>query len=217
MDGCYLLQVSSEIRSIFRRNRLLIGVMALTFFSVVVVSALVAYLLLLISPGLAGFLQGIMGSATAGLAIPAPYTTDLYRLIFFNNIGHFWNPYRIWVWLPAIGLLSLGYELVLNAVVIGGVITLSAMTRGVAFTVAGLAPHGILEIPAFILEFTALARWHVSTIRALYAKLSGRKVDRPLLIQGVKDTIFLSLLSVALFAGAAYIETFITPRFLGLK
>jgi uncharacterized membrane protein SpoIIM required for sporulation len=40
-------------------------------------------------------------------------------------------------------------------------------------------------------------------------------MDRPLLRQGIKDTVALSLLSVALFAVAAYIETFITPHLLG--
>jgi len=89
------------------------------------------------------------------------------------------------------------------------------MTKGPIYTIAGLVPHGVIEIPAFILEFTGLARWHVSTTRALYAKLSGQPIDRPLLRQGVKDTITLSLLSVALFAVAAYIETFITPHLLG--
>jgi uncharacterized membrane protein SpoIIM required for sporulation len=83
------------------------------------------------------------------------------------------------------------------------------------YTIAGLVPHGIIEIPAFILEFTGLARWHVSTTRALHAKLSGRAVDRPVLREGVKDTVILSLLSVVLFAIAAYIETFITPHLIG--
>jgi uncharacterized membrane protein SpoIIM required for sporulation len=47
--------------------------------------------------------------------------------------------------------------------------------------------------------------------------LSGRKIDRPLLKQGIKDTAILSVISVGLFAIAAYIEAFITPIFLGLK
>lgn len=210
------MKVSTEIRLIFKRNSLLISVVALAFFSVLIVSALVAYALLAISPGLVSFLQDAMRSAGRSLAVPAPYTGDLYRLIFFNNIGHFWNPSRVWVWLPFVGMFSLGYELVLNAVVIGGIISITALTKGAAYTIAGLTPHGVLEIPAFILEFGALARWHVSTIRALSAKLSGRVVNRPVLMQGVKDTAFLSLLSVGLFAAAAYIETFVTPYFLGL-
>jgi uncharacterized membrane protein SpoIIM required for sporulation len=180
-----------------------------------IVTALVTYAVLLTSPDLVKGLQALLESAGTYMAIPPPYTNDLYRLIFLNNIGHFWNPIRLWVWIPFIGAFELGYELLLNAILIGGVAAFVGMTKGPAYTAAGLLPHGIIEIPAFILEFVALARWHVSTTRALYARLSGQPADRPLLLEGIKDTITLSLLSVALFAVAAYIETFITPHLLG--
>lgn len=206
----------SEIRSVFYRNRLLIGIVALTFFSMLIVSALVAYLFLLASPTFVEFVRSTMGSTTGYVAIPPPYTTGLYRLIFLNNIGHFWNPIRVWVWIPFIGMFSLGFELVLNAVVIGGVISFATLTRGGAYTIAGLTPHGVFEIPAFFLEFAGLARWHVTTTRAILTKLSGRKIDPPLFVEGVKDTLVLSLLSVALFAVAAYIETYVTPHLLGM-
>jgi uncharacterized membrane protein SpoIIM required for sporulation len=90
------------------------------------------------------------------------------------------------------------------------------LTKGAAYTIAGLAPHGIFEIPAFILEFAGLGRWHVTATRAVYSRLSGQKIDRPLAIEGVKDAVFLSLLSLMLFGIAAYVETYVTPRFLGL-
>jgi uncharacterized membrane protein SpoIIM required for sporulation len=206
----------TEVRAVFRRNAHLIGIVSVAFFSILVLSALVAYALLLTIPSFTGFLQNNLAS-TAGLTmIPPPYTTDLYRLIFLNNIGHFWNPTRVWVWIPFIGIFSLGFELALNAAVIGGVISFVTLTRGAAFTVAGLAPHGVLEIPAFILEFSGLARWHVASIRAIHAKLSGRNVDRPLLKEEVKDSLLLSILAVALFAVAAFVEAYVTPRFLGL-
>ena len=206
----------AAISSVFRRNKLLIGIVALAFFSVLILSAVVAYAIFVISPSLVGLVQGFLASTSEYVTVPRPYTVQLYRLIFLNNIGHFWNPVRVWVWIPFIGMFSLGYELVLNAVVIGGVISFTTLTKGAAYTIAGLTPHGILEIPAFILEFAGLARWHVTATRAVYSKLSGRTVDRPLLIEGIKDTLVLSFLSVALFAAAAYVETFVTPRFLGL-
>jgi uncharacterized membrane protein SpoIIM required for sporulation len=193
----------------------LIAAISAAFFGIMIIMALVTYAILLASPGLVKWLQGWLESAGSYIAIPPPYTNGLYRLIFLNNIGHFWNPIRLWVWIPFLGAFELGYELMLNAVLIGGVAVFVGMTKGPVYTAAGLLPHGIIEIPAFILEFVGLARWHVSTTRALYAKLSGQPVDRPLLLEGVKDTVTLSLLSVALFAVAAYIETFVTPHFLG--
>lgn len=182
----------------------------------VIISAVVAYVLLVTSPELVGGLQQVIGTARRYIALPPPYTSDMYRLIFLNNVAHFWNPARAWVWLPFVGAYSLGYELLLNAIVIGGVASFTSVTRGATYTIAGLTPHGAIEIPAFILEFAGLARWHVTTTRAIYEKLSGRNADRPLLMQGLKDTLVLSLLSVALFAIAAYVESFITPHFLGL-
>ncbi len=210
------MRIFIEIRSILNRNRLMIGMVALSFFVILIVSAVVAYALLEVSPNLEGLIRNMMGSATGYAAIPPPYTSGFYRVIFLNNISHFWNPARVWVWFPFVGLLSLGFELMLNAVGIGAVISFATLTKGGAYTIAGLTPHGVFELPAFILEFAGLGRWHVTTTRAIYAKLSGRKIDRPLFIEGVKDTVFLSLLSLTLFGIAAYVETFVTPRLLGL-
>jgi len=206
----------TELRLIFIRNKLLISVVALTFLMVTFLSAMIAYIFLLASPELVKAFQTAIGTTRQLVAIPPPYTPDLYSLILLNNIGHFWNPTRVWVWIPVVGAFSLGYELLVNAIVIGGVASFASVTRGAAYTVAGLTPHGIFEIPAFILEFAGLARWHVASTKAIYTKLSGRSVDRPLLIEGIKDTLVLSLLSVLLFTVAAYVETYITPRFLGL-
>ncbi len=210
------MRYAVAINSVFRRNKLLIIVIAIAFFSIMIVSAAVAYVILLTSPELVKGLQKVIEPARGYIAIPPPYTKDLYSLIFLNNIGHFWNPVRVWVWLPFVGAYSLGYELLLNSMVIGGVASFASVTRGAMYAIAGLTPHGLIEIPAFILEFAGLARWHVTATRAIYAKLSGRRVDRPLLVEGVKDTVALSLLSVALFAIAAYVEAYVTPHFLGL-
>jgi stage II sporulation protein M len=203
------------LTSTFRRNRLLIAAISAAFFSIMIITGTVTYLVLITSSGLIKGLQAWLGSTSGYIVIPPPYTGGLYRLIFLNNIGHFWNPIRLWVWIPLVGAFELGYELIFNAVLIGAVASFVSITKGPMYTIAGLVPHGIIEIPAFILEFTGLARWHVSTTRALHAKLSGRAVDRPVLREGVKDTVILSLLSVVLFAIAAYIETFITPHLIG--
>lgn len=209
------LRFAIDIRSVFGRSKMLIGSVALVFFSVTLLSTVFSYALLTTSPTLVGYLRDLISSDRSFIAIPPPATSNLYWFILLNNIGHFWNPTRVWVWLPFVGAFSLGYELLLNAVIIGGVISFATLTKGAAFTIAGLTPHGVFEIPAFILEFAGLTRWHITASRAIYGKMSGRQVDRPLFIEGVKDTLVLSLLSVALFAFAAYVETFITPHLIG--
>ncbi len=210
------MRLTADLLAVMVRNKLLIFVIAVTFFSLIIVSAVVAYAVLLTSPELMRSFSDMIGSARSYVAIPPPYTRDLYMRIFLNNIGHFWNPVRIWVWVPFVGSFSLGYELLLNAIVIGVVASFSSLTKGAVYTISGLTPHGVLELPAFILEFAGLARWHITTTRSLYTKLGGRPVDRPLLIEGVKDTLALSVLSLVLFAMAAYIETYVTPHLLGL-
>jgi len=209
------MSIKDTLVQTFRRNRLLIAAVSVAFFSVLIITAVVTYVVLTASSGLVATLQSWVQSSASYIAIPPPYTSGLYQFIFLNNIGHFWNPIRLWVWIPFIGAFDLGYELLLNAILIGAVASFAGVTKGPLYTIAGLAPHGVIELPAFILEFTALARWHVSTTRALYSKLSGQSIDRPLLRQGIKDTIVLSLISVVLFAIAAYIESFITPHLLG--
>jgi stage II sporulation protein M len=180
-----------------------------------IVAGSATYLVLTSSPDLVNSLQSWLQSNAGYVAIPPPYSSGLYELIFLNNIGHFWNPIRLWVWIPLIGAFDLGYELLFNAVIIGAVASFVSLTKGVSYATSGLLPHGVIEIPAFIIEFTAFARWHVTTTRALHAKLSGQPVDGPLLREGIGDAVTLSLMSVTLFAIAAYIETFVTPHLLG--
>ena len=209
------MSIITTLRETLRRNSALIAVISAALFATMIVTGIVVYLILWESSTLVGGLQSWAQSTASYIAIPPPYTNGLYQFIFLNNIGHFWNPIRLWVWIPFVGAFQLGYELLLNAVLIGAVASFVSITKGPMYTIAGLVPHGVIEIPAFILEFTGLARWHVSTSRALYTKLSGQPVDGPLLRRGIVDTVTLSLLSVALFAVAAYVETFITPHFLG--
>jgi len=203
------------LRQTFLRNRLLIAAISAAFFGIMIVTGVVTYLVLLTSPYLVKALQSWTQSTAGYIAIPPPYTNGMYQFIFLNNIGHFWNPLRLWVWIPFIGAFQLGYELLLNAILIGAIASFVSGIKGPMYIFAGLFPHGVIEIPAFILEYTGLARWHVCTTRALYTKLSGQQVDRSLLRRGIKDAVILSMLSVALFAVAACIETFITPHFLG--
>ena len=190
--------------------------MAVAFFSSLFVATVVSYLVLAMSPQLAAYVTNFVETQRPLIGNLKPETIEFYRLIFLNNIGHYWNPARASVWIPLIGAFSLGYELILNAILIGAVASFAATSRGAAFALAALAPHGIFELPALILEFSALARWHIAASRAIYEKMSGRQVDRPLLLQGLKDTVVLSVVSVALFAFAAYVETWVTPNVMGI-
>lgn len=199
-----------------QRNRTIIKAVFITFFGVMIACVLVTVLAFSVNPGLSDFLKSLLQNESSYIVIPPPYTETLYFYIFLNNIGHFWNPIRLLVWVPLLGVLEMGFELFLNAALIGVLATIVGMTKGATYSVLGLIPHGIFEIPAFILEFTSIIRWHIATIEAIAAKAMGRKVNAVKLERGLKDTLILAVASVILFAIAAVIETYVTPRLLRL-
>jgi stage II sporulation protein M len=199
-----------------RRNMTIIKAVFLTFFGVIIVSVLLTVFAFSANPGLAEFFKSLEQNESSYIVIPRPYTESLYFYIFLNNIGHFWNPIRMLVWVPLLGAPVMGLELLLNGVLIGSLATVVGIAKGAAYPILGLVPHGVLEIPAFILEFTSIIRWQVVTVEAIMARVMGEKVNVVKLKQGIKDTVILALISVVLFAIAAAIETFVTPHLLGL-
>jgi stage II sporulation protein M len=199
-----------------RQNITIIKTVFLTFIGVIIVSVLLTVLALSASPGLADFFKSLVQNESSYIVIPPPYTESLYFYIFLNNVGHFWNPLRMLVWVPLLGAPMMGFELLLNGVLIGSLATVVGAAKGVSYPILGLVPHGILEIPAFIFEFTSIIRWQVIAVEAIMTKITGEKVNVVKLKQGLKDTVILALVSVILFAIAAAIETYITPRLLGL-
>jgi stage II sporulation protein M len=194
----------------------IIKAVSLTFFGVIIVSVLVTVFAFSASPGLFEFFKSQIRNESSYIAIPPPYTESLYSYIFLGNIGHFWNPIRMLVWAPILGAPIMGLELLLNGALIGSLAAVVGIARGVAYPILGLVPHGIIEIPAFIFEFTSIIRWQVITVESILAKATGEKINMVKLRQGIKDTVILAVTSVILFAIAATIETYVTPRLLGL-
>jgi stage II sporulation protein M len=150
------------------------------------------------------------------VAIPPAFTEDLYFFIFLNNIGHFWNPVKMIVWMPLLGTFILGLELLLNGAIISIVAITAGITHGALYPILGLIPHGIVEIPAFVLQFASIIRWHVTTAEAVMKKIIGEEVDGVKLKRDVKDIVILAVVSLVLFMIAAFIETYITPFLLGM-
>jgi len=202
--------------SSIRRNKTIIKATALTFFGVIIISMLVTFVAFSTNPRLSEWFNSLMQHERSYIAIPPPYTKNLYFFILLNNAGHFWNPIRMLVWVPLLGTFALGLELLLNGVLIGALSIVVGITKGVFYPILGIVPHGIVEVPAFILEFASIIRWHVTIIEAIMAKVTGEKVNVAKFKQGIKDCLFLAVVSVTLFIIAAFIEAYITPHFLGL-
>lgn len=209
-----LFKKIEPLKHCVQRNGMIIKVTTLVLFTIVFLSILLTTIIFSKVPLLSDWFRSIVQPERGYIAIPPPFTEDLYYFIFFNNIGHFWSPPKMLVWLPFLGSLILGLELLLNGGIIGVVATITGMTQGVLYPIVGIIPHGVIEIPAFIFQFSSLIRWHITTIDAVMVKITGEKVNRAKIVRGIKDTVILAIVSVTLFMLAAYIETYVTPYLL---
>ncbi len=203
-------------KSCIQRNRMIIKATTIAFFAIMVLSIFLTVLVFSMVPWLSDWFRSVAESERSYIAIPPPFTEELYSYIFLNNVGHFWNPLKMLVWVPLLGTFVLGSELLLNGGVIGIVAVVAGTTHGVFYPIVGLTPHGILEIPAFILQFASIIRWHVTTVDAIMAKITGEELEGAKFKRGVKDTLILAVASVILFMIAAAVETYITPYLLGM-
>ncbi|UCC33015.1 MAG: stage II sporulation protein M [Candidatus Bathyarchaeota archaeon] len=189
---------------------------ALSFFLIIFLSIIMTATFFSLAPGLSDWLWSMADSERRYVAIPPAFTEDLYFFIFLNNVGHFWDPVKMLVWIPLLGTFILGLELLLNGAIIGIVAVTAGITHGALYPILGLTPHGIVEILAFILQFSSIIRWHIMATEAVMKKVIGEEVDGARLRRDVKDTVILAVVSLVLLMIAAAIETYVTPSLLGM-
>ncbi len=135
---------------------------------------------------------------------------DLLGGIFFNNL---WAA-GMAILLGFIPFLFIPFwTLTSNALIIGivgGIYKLSGF--GVFAFLIGILPHGLLEIPAFILAVTLGLDLSFKLIKVIFKKNKGQAIR-----ETVKNTIRLYFLwIVPLLFLAAIIETYMTPVLFGL-
>jgi stage II sporulation protein M len=211
-----LFKMIEILKSAIHRNILIIKVTTLAFFIILSLSIIASVLVFSLAPELSEQLSSLAQVAIDYDDIPSPFTGTLVSIIFLNNIGHFWNPIRMLVWIPVIGPFLLGFEILLNSGVIGMIAVTVGISNGVAFPILGLVPHGIIEIPGFLLQFASIVLWQVTISEAIIDKLVGRKLERDKIKQCLKDAFVLAVASIILLMVAAVIETYVTPYLLGL-
>ena len=209
------MKAVENLRGAIQRNSLIIKATTLTFLIILSLVIVVTIFVFSEAPEFSDQLSNLAQSAYNFEDIPSPFTETFFSFIFLNNIGHFWNPIRMLVWIPALGPLLLGFELVLNSGLIGVIAVIAGIENGITYPVVGLVPHGIVEIPAFLLQFACIVLWQATITEAILAKLRGRKVEKDKVKQGLNDTLILAVTSIILFMIAAVIETYVTPYLLG--
>ena len=210
-----LLKAMKTLKGAIQRNSLIIKAITLTFFIILSLVIVATVFVFSAAPEFSDQLSDLAESAFNFEDIPSPFTGTFFSFIFLNNIGHFWNPIRMLVWIPVLGPLLLGFELVLNSGLIGVIAVIVGIENGIAYPIVGLVPHGIIEIPAFLFQFACIVVWQATITEAILAKLRGRKVEKDKVKQGLNDTLILAVTSIILFMIAAAVETYVTPYLLG--
>ncbi|MEJ2240615.1 MAG: stage II sporulation protein M [Candidatus Bathyarchaeota archaeon] len=212
----YISKIMYVLKSIFQRNNLIIKTTTITFFIFLIISIIISVIIFSLSPELAEGLNSLMDSLFNFENAPEPSTGNFYLFIFLNNTGHFWNPIRMLVWIPLLGAFLLGFEILLNSGLIGLVSVIAGIEQGIAYPIIGLIPHGIIEIPAFLLQIICIIKWQVTIFEVINSKIRHEELEKEKTIQDLKDTIILATISIILFLIAAAIETYITPYLLGI-
>jgi uncharacterized membrane protein SpoIIM required for sporulation len=211
-----ILKAIETLKGAIHRNSLIIKAITLTFFIILSLAILFTVFVFSWSPEFSEQLSTIAQTTLNYDDIPPQYSGRLFSYIFLNNIGHFWNPIRMLVWIPVLGPLLLGFEILLNSGIIGVIAVMVGINNGIAYPIVGLVPHGIIEVPAFLLQVASIVLWQAIITEVILAKLRSRKLEREKLKQGLKDALVLAVASFILFIVAAAIETYVTPFFLGL-
>ena len=99
--------------------------------------------------------------------------------------------------------------LALNGWLIGLVSNMVLQEESLGFLLAGLVPHGIFEIPAFIIGEAVALNFGAMVIIALF-----KKETRENLGANLRQNLKYLGIALALLLPAAIIETYVTPMFL---
>lgn len=211
-----LFRTVDSLKSVVKRNSLIIKTTTATFLIFMIISVIFTIFVFSVSPEFSKDINSLIDTLFNFEDVPEPFSGSFFSFIFFNNIGHFWNPIRMLVWFPLLGSVLLGFEILLNSGLIGGISVIVGIERGIAYPILGLVPHGVIEIPAFLLQIACIVVWQVTVSEAIISKIKGKKLDKNKTRQGLQDALVLAITSIVLFMIAAAIETYITPYLLGL-
>ncbi len=99
--------------------------------------------------------------------------------------------------------------LTFNGWILGLVSTAVIQEKSLGYLLAGLLPHGILELPALIMGEAVALSFGTAVLLALF-----KKERRKLLLPNIRQNLRYLTIALALLLPAAIIETYLTPLFL---
>ncbi len=161
-----------------------------------------------------------------GLAMPTGLTDLLSEdLAALRELGSILGPFQIFtaifILVKNISAVLLSFmlspilclfpvmALIFNGLVISFVSAIVVQEKSIGFVLAGLLPHGIIELPAFIIGEAAALSFGTMVMLALF-----KKETRGQLPLNLRRNLRYLVITFALFLPAAIIETYVTPLFL---
>jgi len=154
----------------------------------------------------AGLLSDELASLGELAGILAPFTFSMFIFIFIKNVMTLFFSFAfapIFCIVPVV-------TLVLNGGILGLVVTIVMEQESLGFVLAGVLPHGIIELSALFIGEAAALSLGVMLITALF-----KKEKRGLLLPSLRQNLRYLTLAVGLMLPAAAIETFLTPLLVG--
>lgn len=165
------------------------------------------------------FLAGLV----LGLVTPARVANFVYQEIAeIQKLGQSLTPFSITTFififarntlallgsfvLSPILIIAPVLSLVINGLVISFLSALVVQEKSILFVLAGILPHGILEIPAFIIGQAAALSFGSAAILALF-----RKEKKKQFWSSLNQNARYLLIAIVLLLPAAAIETYVTP------
>lgn len=104
------------------------------------------------------------------------------------------------------GLLSL-FGLTINGLVVGGVVGIVVQEASWVIILAGLVPHGVIELPAFFMAAAVGLR-----IPHRLARFLAGYDETPLTTVEAFELVVLAVITAAMIVAAAWIEVNVTPE-----
>jgi stage II sporulation protein M len=142
----------------------------------------------------------------AGFISPLPQAS-LFLFIFLKNLSVIVISF---LFSPLFCLVPV-LVLVINGGVIGLVSAMVIKETSFLYLIAGLLPHGILELPALLIGEAFVLSFGMAVVQSLSGKEQKGQIKTSL-----RMNLKYLIISFSLFLGAALIETFVTPLILDM-
>ena len=155
--------------------------------------------------GITDFLAEDLSALGELAAFLVPFQISTAVFIFFKNVTALLLSF---VFSPLLCLVPI-LALTVNGWVLSFISAAVVQEESLGLLLAGLLPHGVLELPALIIGEAAALSFGTMAIIALIAKKK-----RNLLLPNLKQNLRYLLIACVMLLPAAIIETYITPLFL---